>query len=112
MGENSLLVVSGPQHKYLRGLLAPAFSPEAVSRYTPQIAQLVTRHLADWAAAGPQGVRGMDAIKLLTFEFIVEVREGEGGREGRRPRCVCLCGRHPKGRERWVEQVGGVSGLH
>lgn len=93
MGEDSLLVVSGPQHKYLRGLLAPAFSPEAVSRYTPQIAQLVTRHLADWAAAGPQGVRGMEAIKLLTFEFIVEVSEcvslcywgWEGGHS------VCLC---------------------
>ena len=73
MGEDSLLVVSGPKHKYLRGLLAPAFSPESVASYTPQIVQLVERHLADWAAAGDEGVKALDALKLLTFEFIVQV---------------------------------------
>lgn len=33
MGEESLLVLSGPKHKHLRGLLAPSFSPEAVAAH-------------------------------------------------------------------------------
>jgi hypothetical protein len=83
MGEDSLLVVSGPRHKYLRALLAPAFNPDAVAGYTPQIVQLAQRHLQDWAAAGEDGVQGLDALKLLTFEFIVQVGATQWGLGGR-----------------------------
>jgi cytochrome P450 len=76
MGEESLLVKSGAEHKYLRALLAPAFSPEAVAGYVPQVVSLVEHHLAAWAAAGGEGVKGLDALKLLTFSFIVQVRLG------------------------------------
>lgn len=31
------------------------------------------RHLSEWAGAGDYGVKGLDALKLLTFEFIVQV---------------------------------------
>jgi hypothetical protein len=31
------------------------------------------RHLQEWADAGEAGVKGLDALKLLTFEFIVQV---------------------------------------
>lgn len=73
LGPNSLLFAADPKHKYLRGLLYPAFSPEAVASYLPQIRELVQRHIDDWVAAGDKGVEGFPAFKLLTFEFIVGV---------------------------------------
>lgn len=73
LGEDSLINVSDPQHKYLRGLLTPAFTPEAVAGYLPQIVDLMQRHLQEWADAGEAGVKGADAFKLLTFEFICQV---------------------------------------
>lgn len=74
MGSDSLLQATDPRHKYLRGLLAPAFSPEAVGSYVPAIVSLMQRHVQEWAAAGDEGVKGLDSFKLLTFDFIVEVR--------------------------------------
>lgn len=73
LGKDSLIQVSDPQHKYLRGLLSPAFTPEAVANYLPQIVDLMQRHLQEWADAGDAGVKGLDSFKLLTFEFIVQV---------------------------------------
>ena len=73
-----MLVLSGPHPKHLRALLAPAFSPEAVAAATPQIVELVGRHVQEWAAAGSEGVVGLEALKLLTFEFIVQVGGGLG----------------------------------
>lgn len=79
LGKDSLIQVADPQHRYLRGLLSPAFTPEAVAGYLPQIVDLMQRHLKEWADAGEEGVKGLDSFKLLTFEFIVQVRElGEG----------------------------------
>lgn len=52
MGEKSLVLVQEPHHKYLRALLQPAFSKEAVYSYLPAIQALVNRHLASWEAAG------------------------------------------------------------
>lgn len=58
MGEKSLVLVQEPHHKYLRALLQPAFSKEAVHSYLPAIEALVLRHLTSWedkgeALAGP-----------------------------------------------------------
>jgi len=74
MGEHSLVLVQEPRHKYLRGLLQPAFSGSAISGYLPAIQALVGRHLAEWEAAGEAGVQGYDGLKLLTYEFIISVR--------------------------------------
>jgi hypothetical protein len=41
-----------------------------------QITELVGRHLGEWVAAGDGGVKGFQALKLLTFEFIVGVSDG------------------------------------
>lgn len=76
LGKDSLIQVSDPQHRYLRGLLSPAFTPEAVASYLPQIVDLMQRHLREWADAGEEGVKGLDAFKLLTFEFIVQLTLG------------------------------------
>lgn len=76
MGTDSLIQAADTRHRYLRGLLAPAFTPEAVASYLPQIVELMQRHLGEWADAGEEGVKGLDAFKLLTFEFIVGVSSG------------------------------------
>jgi cytochrome P450 len=73
MGEHSLVLVQEPRHKYLRGLLQPAFSGSAIAGYLPAIQGLVTRHLAEWEAAGEAGMQGYDGLKLLTYEFIISV---------------------------------------
>jgi hypothetical protein len=75
MGEHSLVLVQEPRHKYLRGLLQPAFSGAAIAGYLPAMQQLVTRHLAEWEAVGEVGVQGYDGLKLLTYEFIISVSE-------------------------------------
>lgn len=91
MGRDSLIQMPDPQHKYVRGLLSPAFSPEAVASYLPQIVQLMQRHLGEWVAAGDVGVKGLDSFKLLTFEFIVQVSSHSGRpacRSGFLPACL------------------------
>jgi len=84
MGRDSLIQMPDPQHNYVRGLLSPAFSPEAIASYLPQIVQLMQRHLGEWVAAGDVGVKGLDSFKLLTFEFIVQV-------SSQRPACLAAC---------------------
>lgn len=47
--------------------------PPPICRYLPEIVDLVQRHLQEWVDAGEAGVKGLDALKMLTFEFIVQV---------------------------------------
>jgi cytochrome P450 len=88
MGKDSLIQAADPQHKYLRQLLGPAFSPEATARYLPEITALMQRHLQEWADAGEAGVKGLDSLKLLTFEFIVQVGVGISERVDSTGNCV------------------------
>lgn len=75
LGDDCLLVVKNPKrHAYLRTLLAPAFSADAISSYLPDIQVLVGRHLASWEDAGQAGIKAHKALKLLTFDFIMQVR--------------------------------------
>jgi hypothetical protein len=76
LGANGLLLTQGARHKYLRGLLTPAFSYEAVASYLPLIQELVSRHIGYMAAATADtgSARGLDAFKLLSVEFILGVR--------------------------------------
>ena len=61
------------RHATLRALLQPAFSAEAIKTYLPAIQALVARHLGDWQAAGPEGVKAYPCLKMLTFDFIMQV---------------------------------------
>lgn len=75
LGKDNLLVVKDPlRHATLRALLQPAFSAEAIKTYLPEIQALVARHLGDWQAAGPEGVKAYPCLKMLTFHFILQVR--------------------------------------
>ncbi|WIA16755.1 hypothetical protein OEZ85_013407 [Tetradesmus obliquus] len=77
LGEDSLLVVKDPaRHAYLRALLQPAFGPDAIASYLPDIEALVSRHLASWQASGQAGVKAYGALKMLTFDFILQIVMG------------------------------------
>lgn len=74
LGFDNLLVVKDSQrHAKLRALLQPAFSGDAIKTYLPAIDVLVARHLADWHAAGQDGVKAYPRLKMLTFDFILQV---------------------------------------
>ncbi|WIA10314.1 hypothetical protein OEZ85_010506 [Tetradesmus obliquus] len=72
VGQHSLLMVQEPRHKYLRNLIMPAFSPEAIERLTPRMVAVVSRYLDAWAAAGTP-VLAAQELKALTFDFIYAV---------------------------------------
>eukprot|EP00879_Flechtneria_rotunda_P007705 GHRR01008078.1.p1 GENE.GHRR01008078.1~~GHRR01008078.1.p1 ORF type:complete len:426 (+),score=141.85 GHRR01008078.1:697-1974(+) len=76
MGDQSLINVHNPVHKHLRALLMPAFQPEAVASYLPQIQALVKHHMDEWVAAGAEGVKAYPKLKLLTFDFIIQITLG------------------------------------
>ncbi|KAF6258855.1 cytochrome P450 [Scenedesmus sp. NREL 46B-D3] len=72
LGDQSLLMVPEPQHKYLRNLIMPAFTNEAIERLVPRMEAVLDRHLGRWAgAAGP--VKVHDELRHMTFEFIMAV---------------------------------------
>jgi cytochrome P450 len=74
LGKENLLVVKDPErHARLRALLQPAFSADAIKAYLPDIEALVARHLADWQAAGSEGIKAYPCLKMLTFDFILQV---------------------------------------
>jgi len=74
LGRDNLLVVKDPvRHAKLRALLQPAFSAEAIKSYLPAIQALVARHLDDWCTAGPDGIKAYPCLKMLTFDFILQV---------------------------------------
>lgn len=74
LGKDNLLVVKDPvRHAKLRALLQPAFSADAIKTYLPAIEALVARHLGDWQAAGPEGIKAYPRLKMLTFDFILQV---------------------------------------
>lgn len=86
LGKDNLLVVKDPlRHATLRALLQPAFSAEAIKTYLPAIQALVARHLGDWQVAGPEGVKAYPCLKMLTFDFILQVRAIRAV-----PRCAVL----------------------
>ncbi len=83
-----MLLFSGARHRYLRRLMQPAFTNEAIEGFVPTvIAPIVLRYLERWADAGTAPV--YPQLKLLTFEVILQV-------------CVCVC----VGVDGW----GGVGG--
>jgi hypothetical protein len=72
LGEQSLLMLPEPQHKYLRNLIMPAFTNEAIERLVPRMEAVLARYLDTWASAGAP-VKAHNELRHMTFEFIVAV---------------------------------------
>eukprot|EP00879_Flechtneria_rotunda_P003830 GHRR01004070.1.p1 GENE.GHRR01004070.1~~GHRR01004070.1.p1 ORF type:complete len:300 (+),score=122.02 GHRR01004070.1:648-1547(+) len=72
LGEESLLLAPEPRHKYLRNLIMPAFSNEAIDKLVPRMEKVLQKYLDKWADAGAP-VKAHEQLRMMTFEFIIAV---------------------------------------
>jgi cytochrome P450 len=71
MGEHSLLLVDGAQHKRARKLLMPAFNGHALRSYESMIEGLAKTEVGSWRAGTP--FRSLERMNALTLEVILQV---------------------------------------
>ncbi|WP_245582142.1 cytochrome P450 [Nocardioides halotolerans] len=71
MGEHSLLLQDGAEHKRARKLLMPAFNGQALRGYQGLVAALARDEVAHWPEGRP--FRSHDRMNVLTLEVILRV---------------------------------------
>jgi cytochrome P450 family 135 len=71
MGEHSLLLVDGSEHKRARKLLMPAFRPQALKGYEGVVTQLAREECDRWTPE--QEFRSLERMNALTLEVILQV---------------------------------------
>jgi len=71
MGEHSLLLVDGAQHKRARKLLMPAFRPRAMEGYRSVVTQLAEDEVGSWTPG--REFRSLERMNGLTLEVILQV---------------------------------------
>ncbi len=71
MGEHSLLLVDGAQHKRARKLLMPAFRQSAMGGYEKVVTQLARDEVATWTPGAE--FRSLERMNALTLEVILRV---------------------------------------
>ena len=71
MGEHSLLLQDGAEHKRARRLLMPAFSGQALKAYGVLVAEVARAEVARWRPG--DRFRSLDRMNVLTLEVILRV---------------------------------------
>jgi cytochrome P450 len=71
MGEHSLLLVDGAQHKRARKLLMPAFNGHALRGYEAMVEGLAKTEVGSWTPGRP--FRSLERMNALTLEVILQV---------------------------------------
>jgi cytochrome P450 len=71
MGEHSLLLQDGAEHKRARKLLMPAFNGQALRSYQEMVTELARDEVAHWPDGRP--FRSLDRMNTLTLEVILRV---------------------------------------
>ncbi len=71
MGEHSLLLVDGDQHKRARKLLMPAFRPAVMKDYRTMVTDLARAEVATWQPG--EEFRSLERMNALTLEVILRV---------------------------------------
>jgi len=71
MGEHSLLLVDGAQHKRARKLLMPAFRASAMEGYRSVVTQLAKDEVGSWTPG--KEFRSLERMNALTLEVILRV---------------------------------------
>jgi cytochrome P450 len=71
MGEHSLLLQDGTEHKRARKLLMPAFNGQALRGYEEMITDIARDEVAHWPSDQP--FRSHDRMNVLTLEVILRV---------------------------------------
>ncbi|HEX6149908.1 cytochrome P450 [Nocardioides sp.] len=87
MGEHSLLLQDGAEHKRARKLLMPAFNGHALREYRELVTEVARSEVAGWRDG--EEFRSLDRMNALTLEVILRVVFGvtdEARLAGLRPR--------------------------
>ena len=71
MGEHSLLLQDGAEHKRARKLLMPAFNGAALRGYESLVTEIARAEVAGWTPGRP--FRSLDRMNALTLEVILRV---------------------------------------
>ena len=71
MGEHSLLLQDGAEHKRARKLLMPAFNGHALRTYQDLVTAIARDEVAHWPDG--QQFRSLDRMNVLTLEVILRV---------------------------------------
>jgi cytochrome P450 family 135 len=71
MGEHSLLLQDGAEHKRARKLLMPAFNGHALREYRSLVTEVAAAQVATWRAG--EEFRSLDRMNALTLEVILRV---------------------------------------
>ncbi len=71
MGEHSLLLQDGAEHKRARALLMPAFNGQALRGYRTLVEEVARDEVARWRAGDE--FRSLDRMNALTLEVILRV---------------------------------------
>lgn len=71
MGEHSLLLQDGAEHKRARKLLMPAFNGHALKEYADLVTAITRAELAGWESG--ETFRSLDRMNRLTLEVILRV---------------------------------------
>ncbi|MFX0537785.1 cytochrome P450 [Ornithinimicrobium sp. Y1847] len=91
MGDRSVMLNDGAEHRRMRGYLRPAFSPGAVAAYRPVVEELTHAEVERWVPG--QTVSSLERMAAITLEVMLRVVFGvsEGERlEQLRPRVLRL----------------------
>ena len=71
MGEHSLLLVDGAQHKRARKMLMPAFNAHALRGYEDMVTGLAKTEVGGWTEG--EAFRSLERMNALTLEVILQV---------------------------------------
>ena len=71
LGEQSLFLLDGEEHKHHRRLMAPSFHPRAVRSYASLIEEIAAREMATWPVDEP--FRMQQPMRRITTESIVRI---------------------------------------
>jgi cytochrome P450 len=71
MGEHSLLLQDGSEHKRARKLLMPAFNGAALRSYEDLVTEVARTEIGRWEAGAP--FRALERMNALTLEVILRV---------------------------------------
>lgn len=74
LGDSSLFLLDGEEHRHHRKILAPAFHRHGVRRYADLIDEISARELAGWPVGGTFALQG--AMRRITTESIVRIAFG------------------------------------
>jgi cytochrome P450 len=71
LGENSLFLLDGEEHKHHRRLMAPSFHPRSVRSYAGLIEEIAAREMSTWPVDEP--FRMQQPMRRITTESIVRI---------------------------------------